>query len=480
MENNAKYNEIGDFLQKTFLNNANLVDLSRALGVSYTYLNRVFAGEEFPKYKILVNLISCLNLPESKIREEADTNGMIMFYYWDNLYPDEKSLEYLGPIIRNEVDTKKISRKDMCAETGIRLNYYYSIETMESTISYEVLCLISKYIGISPCELMKKLLNKAFLKDIFALSTILKNNRINKGWDEETASTYLGIPVSKYVRLENGKGKIAYKYLEKLSKVYELNFDNLLKTVYFNNLLSNPLPSIEDYSFPKKNTSRKIKTNILNKYIKNLLQYEKITVSIYGQRTYSFSTNTLLTLFYLILTNETKTRELHKNEILFYLKNRKSTKLICDDMIKSSGFSVEKNQIEEIFEYYKDYYLYSYSEIGTFANVSKASVHQLYRKGVFQEPYTLDKVFGIIGIPSSVGYEYQFRKDKEDLIINGNIKKRIKVEEIIKDLKEKNVWLFYKNKYSSAYLVKVLETITNINLSPIEVYMELKRINNDE
>ena len=57
----------------------------------------------------------------------------------------------------------------------------------------------------------------------------LRTLRAEKGYTQEKIADILGIPQATYSNLENNKGKVDLKLLEKVASVYEIDMVELLK-----------------------------------------------------------------------------------------------------------------------------------------------------------------------------------------------------------------------------------------------------------
>jgi|LauGreDrversion4_2_1035121.scaffolds.fasta_scaffold1181667_2 transcriptional regulator with XRE-family HTH domain len=57
----------------------------------------------------------------------------------------------------------------------------------------------------------------------------LRTLRAEKGYTQEKIADMLGIPQATYSNLENNKGKVDLKLLEKIANVYEIDITDLLK-----------------------------------------------------------------------------------------------------------------------------------------------------------------------------------------------------------------------------------------------------------
>lgn len=57
----------------------------------------------------------------------------------------------------------------------------------------------------------------------------LRTLRAEKGYTQEKIADLLGIPQATYSNLENNKGKVDLKLLEKVASVYEIDMVELLK-----------------------------------------------------------------------------------------------------------------------------------------------------------------------------------------------------------------------------------------------------------
>jgi transcriptional regulator with XRE-family HTH domain len=71
----------------------------------------------------------------------------------------------------------------------------------------------------------------------------LKKLRLEKGWDQQKIATELGIEQSDYSKIETGKIKPDITKLLKFSKIYNVDFNELLGSNLINNL-NNPENSI--------------------------------------------------------------------------------------------------------------------------------------------------------------------------------------------------------------------------------------------
>lgn len=468
------YKEIGDFVASLYPEDVSFIKIGKELGVSSSYLHKIFEGEEKPIYSFLLKLVENAGGTEKTIKREADNNGMLLFYYWKNLYPEERDIKDLNIIIRNEIDERKLTRKQFCMMADMRPNNLYSIETGSYAISYAKLKKIADALNVSTNSLIKKLLDKQLSKETFALAEILIRERKERGWNIVEASEALRIPYRKYERLEKGAGKIAYKYLPQLASEYGLDFNELLTMVYNNNLISKPLPSLDDYNSAIKKKETRVKTGEVDKYLMSLLSYEKIKAS-YDNKANTYKTSTIIVLMYLILTNQSKTKEQHKLEIIYYLKNIHNKDFICDRLIRNSGLSLKNNNIEDIFEYYKEYYQFSYSELAELTGISKSTINQTYRKALFRDPHSCDVIYGMMGIPSSVGYEYIISQKEKEVTKPDNV--FIDINDIQSDLSKRVYWSFYGQKIVADALVKIFSIITDKAISPTDKYYEIKRIN---
>jgi transcriptional regulator with XRE-family HTH domain len=58
----------------------------------------------------------------------------------------------------------------------------------------------------------------------------LRTLRAEKGYTQEKIADMLGIPQATYSNLENNKGKVDLKLLEKVANVFEIDMVELLKT----------------------------------------------------------------------------------------------------------------------------------------------------------------------------------------------------------------------------------------------------------
>ena len=477
------YSQIGEYISRIYPKDVDFVNLGRETRLSYIYIIKIFKGEVCPAYSILEELVKKAGKTPEDIKEEANSNSIILFKYWGNLYPNAQPLKNLNIILRNEINERNINRKELSLKTGIHLNNIYAMEVGTSSISYTKFKKICDYMKVDPCDIIKKLLDDVYKEKNLYLSKVLIAKRKEKGWTSEKASEFLGIPYKKYLNLEQGAGRLANKYIMRIVSEYNLNYEDFVKNLYENNLLRSPLPNLSDYKLNNINNQKsskftisEIKEGRLDVFLEYLmLSYEKIRANQEKLRASTYKTNTVLTTLYLILTNQTNTKEVHKSEIIYYLKNIKNSELVCDGLIKESGLSLKDNSIEEIFDYYKDYYLYSYTELEILTSYSRSAINQLYRSGEFKSPNVVDKLYGLLGIPSSVGYEYIFRKRKAD--IKRKNQGYLRLEQLIEELTGRQEWNFYGEIIKGDYLGKLFKVILNDGIKPAEKYLEIERIN---
>lgn len=431
-------------------------EIARGISFPEEEIRKIFEGERVPSYNVLSDILVYLGINPDVIKKLSENDGVLLFKYWDDLYPDEEHIEHIRDVIKEIMYEKNIEHRQVVKNFGTASSYVSAMLSGLCAVSYNSLVRFAEALEETPVSILYRLKGRTKIqkcKNQFEKK--LKQVRMENEWSIEDAANICQLTPYKYSKIEQGEVKLEIRTLLRICKRMKLDIEeigNLAiegKILLDKDSLKEAIQNKRKYIITKSACEKDLEEELFK-----ICRYKKLSMN-----SKIYETHNVITLIFMILASEIKTKEKYKHEIIFYLKKLKEGEK--GDIYKPLMiYSIPNNEdgtpatMSQIFTYYRNELGYSFAEIAKLSGLSKGYISNRNQKNDFHNIRFIDKVFTSVQIPMSVGVEMMI-KDKTEKIGKNNLEEIISVNKLILAMKETTIWTFWKERIS-------LDTLTSI------------------
>jgi len=464
---------------KTYLDKlntgVNYTEIARSSGSTSEKIIKVFAGQRVPPYDLLVDILDYFDVENIKdvICELSKKDGVLLFNYWDNIYPEEVSIKELRQVIIELMKKKKLTSRDVAKKFNTTQNYISSIVSGNTEISYNCVKSFSEVFDITPVELINKLKNRqqiSLKRDEF--TRCLVEARQSLDFTAEHIAEICKISVYRYIKIEQADVEIKIKMSEKICKVLKLDLEYLGKLAIEARVLFE-IEEFEEIVSGKKNIilDRNPNSRDIEEFLFETCRYKRISSGAV-----SYNSKAIVTLLFLILSNEMNSREKFKGEIIYYLTQLRSGN--DKDIYKKFDFTgITKSddvKLQEIFARYKDEFGYSFLQIAKLSGFSKGYISNRNQSKDFLGMNFIIRVLPAVNIPLSIGVEVMIKERLFDTDVTETCE-TITVNKLVASMKKNPIWTYLGEDVSVESFKEILKIIFGTGDS-VDKYRRIQKI----
>lgn len=428
---------------------------------------------KLPKEKILRSFLDKYNGSLDDIRDIAETDIDVLYKFWNILYPNAYPKEKIGMEIRDIIEQGKYNRKDISQKTGISKPAQSAIENCSVKLTNVNLKKYAAYFNMEPKEILTRLITPSPEKEArekFCLN--LKLARFNQELTIDEIADKLNVQPLKYEKIEQGYSRLTVDTLFDICDLLSISFQEMVDLASVANLtfrdMNNSSPKIKPRATVQSNTR---KSGSLTAFFSELSEYDYIQ-----HGSIKASSQTVLTICYLIFVGKIKTIKKNTAEIVYYLTHITDEGNISESYVKLAGLntSTYSNTIGEIYEEQREKLKMTYNDISLISGCSRTHVFEKVAKNSFPNPYYTECMFSAIGLSPAIGIESQIREEHKKNHTDQKI--YISVDEIQKKIMQKNEWLLWKEPIMTKDLCKMFDILLSSDETGLK-YRKISRLN---
>jgi len=190
----------------------------------------------------------------------------------------------------------------------------------------------------------------------------------------------------------------------------------------------------------------------------------------------SYNSKAIVTLLFLILSNEMNSREKFKGEIIYYLTQLRSGN--DKDIYKKFDFTgITKSddvKLQEIFARYKDEFGYSFLQIAKLSGFSKGYISNRNQSKDFLGMNFIIRVLPAVNIPLSIGVEVMIKERLFDTDVTETCE-TITVNKLVASMKKNPIWTYLGEDVSVESFKEILKIIFGTGDS-VDKYRRIQKI----
>lgn len=427
--------------------------VSLELSVYIQVIRGMLIEGKLPKEKVLISFLSKYNGSLNDIRDIAETDIDVLYKYWNILYPNSCPKEKIGMEIRDIIESEKYNRNEICQKTGISKPAQSAIENCSVKLTIANLKKYAAYFNMEPNEIMNRLTVASPAREArekFGLNLMLA--RFNQEISIEEISSKLNIPPNKYEKIEQGCSRLTVDTLFDICDLLSISFQEMVDLASTANLTFRDINDSSQKVKQKATTlkSSNKKNGSLTALFSELSAYDYIL-----NGTTKATTQTILTLCYLIFIGKVKTARRNTSEIVHYLIHITDEGNISETYVKLAGLntSTYTNTIGEIYEEQREKLKMTYNDLSLISGCPRAHIFEKVVKNHFPNPYYTDSIFSAVELSPAIGIEDHIRA--EHTKNHTDQKVCITIDEIQKKIIQKNEWFLWKEPIKAKELCKM-------------------------
>ena len=455
-------------------------EIGKRTGCVTETIRKIYEGKMVPAYPILKDILECYDIEEEKIKELADEDAVLLYKYWDFLYPEESSTSEMISVIREMMNEKGVSFREVVKSYGVSQSYVSAMLNGQIGVSYNCVKRFSKALNIETKDLIYKLKDRSEINERKREFTeFLISVREYNNWTIEDTAKLCGFIPAKYKRIEEADMDIEVATIVKIAKGIKIDLEELGRLAINAKILwniegfENAISNKKKIMLTKNNIGRHFEDFLLD-----LCKYDKISMA-----SISYNSRAIVTLLIMILMGELKTTDKYKSEIIYYLSQiKKGNDSAIFLQYDNLGLFKDKNVVKdstptmsEVFERYKEAFGYSFLQISKIANISKGYISNKNQANDFGDLKFTSKVFPATNIPISMGIELIIRDRELERKKDALTEDVISVTKIINKLKNYPLWIFGDNKVDIEGIKEIFKIIYGTG-DAVSKYEKLKRL----